>query len=163
MSVPHPLVLRSLRILLIVWLAFIAWASLLRFNFTLDALTPQAWWYFLDPNPFKPRTGRASLAWDVGINVVLFMPIGVGLWLHDRWAPMARCALPWLVGWAVLFSVVLQALQLFLPRRVASLSDAVWNAVGILLGVACAWVVWKTWHEVRASRGRSLPRRRSSS
>lgn len=163
MSVPHPIVLSCLRILLILWLAFIAWASLVRFNFSLDALTMDALWSFLDPNPFKARTGRASLAWDIGINVVLFMPIGVGLWLHNRWAPIARCPLPRLIAWAVLFSVGLQALQLLLPRRVASLSDAVWNGVGIVGGVGCAWMVWKTWHEVRSTRTRRLPRKRSAS
>lgn len=162
MSVPHPVVLLSLRLLLALWIGFIAFASLVRFNFTFDALTLEAWKVFLDADPFRERRGRASLAWDIGINLVLFMPIGFGLWLHHRWAPLPRLSLTRLTVIAIVYGVVLQVLQLFLPRRVASLSDAVWNAAGIVLGVFCAWLLWKTWTEVRASLPRSLPRRRSS-
>lgn len=162
MLVPHPFVLLGLRSLLLFWVGFIAFASLVRFNFTFDALTLETWWYFLDPNPFKPRTGRAGLAWDVGINVVLFMPIGIGLWIHDRWAPIPRLGVTRLVGLAIGYSVILQVLQLWLPRRVASLSDAVWNTVGLLTGVFIAWLTWKAWSEIRSSLPRNLSRSRSS-
>lgn len=166
MLVPHPVVLLSLRVLLILWIAFIAFASLARFNFTFDALTVEAWQIFLDANPFREHRGRASRAWDIGINLVLFMPIGFGLWLYNHWAPVSRLSLNRLTLIATAYGVALQALQLFLPRRVASLADAVWNAAGILLGIACAWLIWKTWRELRSSLPRSLShnlsRRRSS-
>lgn len=157
MSVPHPLAIHAVRFCLAFWLAFIAFASLVRFNFTLDALTFEAWQTFLDANPFRVHRGRASRAWDIGINLVLFMPIGFGLWVLNRWAPWPRLSLTRLTLIAIAYGVVLQVLQLFLPRRVASLSDAVWNAAGIVLGIACAWVLWKAWHEVRGglSRARS--------
>lgn len=157
MLVPHPFLLLGLRSLLLFWIAFIGFASLVRFNFTFDAFTIEAWWAFLDANPFRPRLGRASLLWDASINLVLFMPIGFGLWVHHRWAPLAHFSLNRLLVLAIAYGIILQVLQLWLPRRVASLSDAVWNTAGLFVGVACAWVIWKAWHEIRSG----LPRIRS--
>lgn len=162
MSVPHPLLLLSLRVLLALWISFIAFASLARFNFTFDALTIEAWRTFLDANPFREHGGRASRGWDIGINVILFMPIGFGLWVHDHWVPSTRLTLKRLLAFAVIYCVVLQALQLFLPRRVASLSDAVWNTAGLVAGAFVAWFVWKAWHEIRSSLPRRLSSRRAS-
>lgn len=144
----------ALRALLILWLLFIAYASLVPFNFTWDAFSTQAFWAFLDPNPFRPRAGRASLAFDAGLNLILFLPLGFALWFHNLRAPIRHLSLKPLFLIAFGYGVVLQFLQLYLPRRTASLSDAAWNAAGLVVGIALAWLFWKIGEEVMANRAR---------
>lgn len=151
--------LLALRATLALWLGFIAFASLVPFNWSLDAASMKAVWAFLDPNPFRARTGRASLAFDAGLNVLLFVPIGFGLWIHDHLAPLKRLSRKGLLFAGLIFAIALQALQLYLPRRVASLSDAVWNGIGLLAGAALAWLAWKTWQELAEARIRRAAKR----
>ncbi len=76
---------------------------------------------------------------DVVANVLLFVPLGALSWLLlGRWAvaPWQRLAVLLLAGF--LFGFALQVAQLWLPRRSPQLSDAVWNTLGLLAGVALA-------------------------
>ena len=154
MVAKFPYFLWALRLALIVLCAFIAFVSLMPFNWTFDALTGQAVAVFFDINPFQPHTGRVGLALDAGLNALLFAPLGFGLWVNDRRAPMRVLGLGRMLVLAVVYGTALQALQLFLPRRNAALSDAEWNGVGLLAGAAMAWLLWKAWHEIRSARAR---------
>ena len=79
-----------------------------------------------------------STSWgDLIGNVLLFMPLAAaGGWLmrQKSWA--------WRVGvigaGGALLGLALQVVQLALPMRTAALSDALWNAVGLGLGLALA-------------------------
>jgi hypothetical protein len=72
---------------------------------------------------------------DVVGNVVLFVPVGMLGWaLVRRWIGWRRTLIVLVVG--ALFAFALQVAQLFVPRRDAALSDVVWNALGLLIGMA---------------------------
>lgn len=78
---------------------------------------------------------------DVVGNVLLFVPLGVLATVAPIDTAPAR------VGWprfalamacGVLFAFVLQVLQIAIPARSAGLSDVLWNAVGMALGLTGA-------------------------
>jgi len=76
---------------------------------------------------------------DVVGNVVLFVPVGVlGLLALDdtRLRPALRGALVLCSG--VAFAFALQVVQIFVPARDAALSDVVWNALGLVIGLLLA-------------------------
>jgi hypothetical protein len=76
---------------------------------------------------------------DVVANVVLFVPVGALSWLVlDRWHVPAGRRVLWVLVGGFLFGLALQVLQLWLPRRFPQLSDAVWNGIGLVLGMALA-------------------------
>jgi VanZ family protein len=91
---------------------------------------------------------------DVAGNLVLFVPVG---WLGLRaWPLRPRGALwtalvIWLLGTA--YALALQVLQFWVPSRTPSVSDVLWNAVGMALGQLAAVV---------AARLRSLAEARTS-
>ena len=69
---------------------------------------------------------------DASDNFLLFIPLGIGLDAcfqggHKRF-------LAGLVAW-LLLGVGIQLVQLYLPTRTAAVSDALWNAVGMLFGI----------------------------
>lgn len=78
---------------------------------------------------------------DVAGNLVLFVPVG---WLGQRaWPPRRRGTVParlsiWTLG--VAYALALQVLQFWVPARAPSVSDVVWNAVGMAVGqLAATW------------------------
>lgn len=93
------------------------------------------------------------MAFDAVVNLLLFVPVGFGIWFHHFRAPLARVGLSRLSILAILFGAILQAMQLVLPSRTAALSDVEWNAVGVGVGLALAWMFWKIGEEVWATRG----------
>ena len=103
MVAKFPYFLWALRLALIVLCAFIAFVSLMPFNWTFDALTGQAVAVFFDINPFQPHTGRVGLALDAGLNALLFAPLGFGLWVNDRRAPMRVLGLGRMLVLAVVY------------------------------------------------------------
>jgi VanZ family protein len=116
-----------------VWLAWIVFALVVH-----GSLYP---WRFARP-------GSIAMAWDrmvhqpslwtslgdvVG-NVVLFVPVGMLGWaLVHRWIGWRRTLIVLALG--VAFAFVLQVAQLFIPYRSAALSDVLWNALGLLIGM----------------------------
>lgn len=105
----------------------IVYGTLVPFNFQWHR--PMAW-----PLPLLPPRGGDALA-----NVLVYVPMGIFLRLLLR-----RRGSWWLTEWAA--SVALAAglsygtelLQSFLPTRVPSLTDTVFNATGACVGVAIA-------------------------
>jgi VanZ family protein len=102
------------------WYPFSGWRSL--------GIAPFA--YLLDPMP------QYLTAFDVITNVLGYMPFGalVVLALYPRWRGALGVALA-LVAGAVL-SGTMEAVQTYLPTRVASNLDLASNTIGALLGAA---------------------------
>ena len=117
----------------IVWLAWIVAAlvthgSLYPWRFAMPPSLAQAWHDMLHQPSLWTTFG------DVIGNVVLFAPVGMLGWaLVRRWIGWRRTLIVLAVG--VAFAFVLQVAQLFVPRRDAALSDVVWNALGLLIGM----------------------------
>src|SRR5438477_4132389 len=73
--------------------------------------------------------------YDFLLNIIAYAPFGFFVaWLPARASPLARIALGAIVG-AVL-SFAMEWLQMFLPQRVASISDLASNTLGASLGAA---------------------------
>ncbi|WP_144111140.1 VanZ family protein [Paraburkholderia sp. BCC1886] len=102
------------------WYPFSGWRSL--------GLTPFA--YLSDPMP------QYLTAFDVVTNVLGYMPFGALLVLavYPRWRGALAVAAALLLGG--LLSGVMEAVQTYLPTRVASNLDLAANALGALLGAA---------------------------
>ena len=76
---------------------------------------------------------------DIVLNVILFLPFGALLFLHRAKGIAANRSVlaPALLG--MLFSVVIETTQCFLPTRTPSLVDVCTNTLGALLGAIAAW------------------------
>lgn len=119
------------------WIAFIVVAtlgSIYPFDFGMPAFPGQALADFLRSCCGTP--GRGDL---VG-NVLLFLPFGF-FGLLAMPASGARRRSAELLALGVLFALVLQILQIFLPSRDENLQDVVWNSAGTLAGILFAGVV----------------------
>ncbi|RDK04153.1 VanZ family protein [Paraburkholderia lacunae] len=86
--------------------------------------------YLFDPMP------QYLTAFDVVANVLGYMPFGalVVLAVYPRWRGTLAVALAFVLGG--LLSGVMEAVQTYLPTRVASNLDVAANALGALLGAA---------------------------
>jgi len=117
----------------IVWLAWgvgllVIHGSLYPWRFALPASLPDAWHHMVSQPSMWTTFG------DVLGNVVLFVPVGMLGWaLVHRWIGWRRTLIVLALG--VAFAFVLQLAQLFVPRRDAALSDVMWNALGLLIGM----------------------------
>lgn len=87
---------------------------------------------------FEGRWPRYWTRQDAWFNVLAYAPLGFLLTLspsHRRW-PWARVLVPFVIGF--LLSASLEALQTFIPGRVSSSLDLMFNTAGTLLGSAVA-------------------------
>lgn len=83
------------------------------------------WWGF---------TGRG----DALSNILLFVPFGYfGVQAYGRKA--------WLIIAALVLAVGVQVLQVYLPSRDPNLQDALWNMLGMAVGVSVAWLPLHKW------------------
>jgi VanZ family protein len=112
--------------------AFIIYGSLFPFDFVTDGLPLER--FLAEDHIFGNRV-------DAIDNFFLFLPLGVSLYLAFRpgWARWTAAALS-----VLLLAIGIQVLQLYLPSRVASLSDAFWNTVGMGAGLLVATRVRRT-------------------
>lgn len=78
---------------------------------------------------------------DVAGNVVLFVPIGVATVYATAHASGQWWRRALYVCGVAGFALLLQIAQIYLPARNAALSDALWNSVGALLGIAVGQAV----------------------
>jgi VanZ family protein len=120
--------------LLFAVLALIAYGSLYPFNFKpdaieggmLEALRQLSW----------ARAGRG----DRISNVLLYLPLGfcLFLWLELRMRRVPSIVVATTIG--ALVSLAIEVAQVYVSRRVPSLTDLVLNASGTLLGAAGGWI-----------------------
>jgi VanZ family protein len=107
------------------WAILVAYASLYPFV-PLRMPGPDALAVFLRP--------KVLLEFDVVTNAIAYMPLGALAFLllrgaGDAWAARARA-----VAACAAFSVLMEALQLFVTHRVSSLYDVLANATGAFAG-----------------------------
>ena len=108
----------------------------------IDAsLFPFGGWRDLGLSPYAYLSAdwpRRALPFDLFVNALGYLPLGFvgGLALHPRLRGASMVAVSTLG--CVLLSVHLEALQTYLPARVASTSDVLANGVGALLGAIAA-------------------------
>jgi VanZ family protein len=105
---------------------FIVYGSLFPFDFAADPLPLAS--FFAEHDLFANQS-------DAIDNFFLFVPLGVAL--HASFARPAGRALGSLLS-VLLLAVGIQLIQLYLPSRTASVSDAVWNTVGMGTGLLVA-------------------------
>ena len=93
------------------------------------------------------RYSAADLDWpDIFINVVGFIPLGAVLFAYFQAPPATWRHSAWLAFLvSVGASILIEALQLYLPSRDSSLIDVASNTIGAALGVLCAYAVIRTW------------------
>ncbi|HDR9241262.1 TPA: VanZ family protein [Burkholderia vietnamiensis] len=117
--------------------AFAAYAALVVYA----SLYPFEGWVSLGIGPFDYLLAplqRYVTVFDVATNVLGYMPFGAlgVLALHPRWRGVAATLV--VTGLGVLLSGTMEALQTYLPTRVASNLDLGANALGALLGASLA-------------------------
>lgn len=123
-------VTRALWVLTVLSVTYGSWYPL---QFARPASLHAAWSHMLFDAGWWEGTG------DVLANVMLFVPLGALTWRllgHTGMRRWRRLALVLAGGFA--FGFALQVGQLWLPRRWPQLSDAVWNTLGLLLGIGAA-------------------------
>lgn len=117
---------------LILWLAVLAgviFLSVWPFNFDMTLATPKAWAAFWSSWGWGERISN-NIA-----NAAIFVPVGwLGMLAFRRWTVFLSVAMVAGVAAAVAFGV--QAAQLFLEWRHATLVDFVWNMIGLVPGLA---------------------------
>jgi len=122
----------ALPLLLLIVAALIVYGSLYPFEFALANADSRALHRLLTIDPLG--TSRS----DILANVALFVPFGlVGVTaVSGRGLRPVRILLVLLFGLAL--AVALQIVQLFIPSRVPTLTDVVWNGLGLALGALAA-------------------------
>lgn len=119
------------------WLHLVCWVLVIH-----GSLYP--WAFAWPPTGFQgawrslwaPVTLWSGLG-DVVGNIALFVPLGVLMFLDCEAVAVRMSSLVVLVV-GTLFALTLQVLQIFVPGRDPELSDVVWNALGLLLGLLAA-------------------------
>ena len=134
--------------LALVYLGLIVYASLYPFsNWRDQGVDP--WWFLMAPLP-KYWTG-----FDVVSNVLGYMPLGFFLALSALRTGRERYALALAMLAALLLSLAMEVLQVYLPDRVPSNLDLMLNVAGGALGAGSAWSlerlgVLQRWSRFRA-------------
>jgi VanZ family protein len=122
----HETSARPARVMLLAMTLFIVYGSLFPFDFTAQ------------PLPLSSFLGEYHLFANRGDaidNFFLFVPMGVAL--QASFARTRERALGAVLSVLVL-AIGIQLVQLWLPSRTASVSDAVWNTVGMAAGMLVA-------------------------
>ncbi len=121
---PKPMAtLRPSAYVALAFAVFIVYGALFPFNFVSNPMPVET--VFADWNPFRNRS-------DAVDNIALFLPLGAALWFA---CPSSASRWTLAVASWLLLSVGLQLAQLYLPSRVASMTDAINNAFGLLIGM----------------------------
>jgi VanZ family protein len=111
---------------LVVWALLIAYASLYPFvPLRLPSIEAVAGFF---------STPRYVIRSDIAFNVVAYLPLGMLACLYFRGVGQGRFAIAKAVALAAGYSLLMEALQLFVPNRHVSPLDLAANAAGALLG-----------------------------
>jgi VanZ family protein len=128
------------RVFLLAISLFIVYGSLFPFDFASQPLPLES--FFAEHELFANRS-------DAIDNFFLFVPLGVAL--HMSFAKPAGRVLGAILS-VLLLAVGIQLIQLYLPSRTASVSDAFWNTAGMLAGLVVAARVRKALGSQLAAR-----------
>jgi VanZ family protein len=126
------------RLMLILYLCLVAYASLTPFNFSIISHL-KIWSWLLAPTP------RYIPIFDVLSNVIGYLPFGflMVVSLFPKFLKWQAFIITLFLGMA--FSGVLESLQTYLPTRIPSLIDLYSNALGVLIGALFALPMSPQW------------------
>lgn len=127
-------------VLLAAVVVFIVYGSLFPFDFASEGLPLER--FFAESAPFANQS-------DAIDNFFLFVPLGIALQLAFR-RPAARIAAALLA--VLVLAIGIQLVQLYLPSRTASLSDAFWNSAGMGAGFLVAARVRRSFQRQLSAR-----------
>ena len=123
--------------MIIVWIivtVIIVYGSLFPFNFQAHELNQVAFDLFL-------QSWRDRSSWgDLLSNIALFVPYGAAGMLSTRSFRFTTLSVFLVLASGLILAVGLQFAQLYLPGRIAALNDAMWNVLGLTLGIFFAFV-----------------------
>ncbi|MDR3352264.1 MAG: VanZ family protein [Zoogloeaceae bacterium] len=131
---PRPAAERLFRWLALVWSVLTVYGSLYPFSGgARGAIDPFAW--------LNLRWPQYWTAFDMGVNVLVYLPLGFCVTLALRGCFRRRLVAPFLATlWGVFLSFAMESLQSWLPSRVASNLDLLCNSLGTLAGsLIAAW------------------------
>ncbi|MEE9222502.1 MAG: VanZ family protein [Nitrosomonadaceae bacterium] len=112
----------------------IAYGSLFPFDFQAYDLNWATFDLFL-------RSWQARSSWgDLLGNIILFVPFGIVGMLSTRTLRFVSLNVLLVLVSGLILAVGLQFAQLYLPGRIAALKDAIWNTLGLTLGMFFALV-----------------------
>ncbi len=112
----------------------IAYGSLFPFDFQTNDLNWATFDLFL-------RSWQARSSWgDLLGNIILFVPFGIAGMLSTRNLRFVSLNIFLVLASGLILAVCLQFAQLYLPGRTAALNDAIWNTLGLVLGMFFALV-----------------------
>jgi hypothetical protein len=115
----------------LLWLLCLAVTTLAPFDFTADLDTSAR-----VRDAFRPLVAE-SVPTHIGLNVLLFVPLGVLLVYDPRYAKSAGLPVALRAAVAgVVISCCIEAAQLFLADRVSSIIDVGANALGAIAGAS---------------------------
>jgi VanZ family protein len=107
----------------------ITYGSLFPFNFQIYDLNWVTFDLFL-------RSWQDRSSWgDLIGNVILFVPFGVAGTLSTKNPRFVSLSFILVLVGGLILAIGLQFAQLYLPGRTAALNDAIWNALGLTLGM----------------------------
>lgn len=120
-----------------VYALFVAYGTLLPFQFVADRQALQARPGSVNWNPVHLVTGVPTPPADLVLNIFFFVPLGI-IGLHaqnrrPRWAAVLRCTAA-----GAMLSVAVEALQFFIPARNPATSDVLTNVLGTFVGAVSA-------------------------
>jgi len=137
--------------MIVIWIVvtvIIVYGSLFPFNFQAQDLN----WTIFDL--FLQSWDDRSSWGDLLSNIALFVPFGVAGMLSTRNLRFPLLNVLLVLASGLILAVGLQFAQLYLPGRIAALNDAIWNILGLTLGIFFALVankyILKLQIEVRA-------------
>ena len=126
--------------MIVIWMivtVLIVYGSLFPFNFQAYDLNWVTFNLFLQS--WHDRTSWGDLL----SNIALFVPFGVAGMLSTRNLRFASLNVLLVLASGLILAVGLQFVQLYLPGRIAALNDAIWNILGLTLGMFFALVANK--------------------
>ena len=112
----------------------ITYVSLFPFDFQTNDLNQATFDLFI-------RSWQARSSWgDLLGNIILFIPFGIAGILSTRNLRFVSLNVLLVLVSGLVLAVGLQFAQLYLPGRIAALNDAIWNTLGLTLGMFFALV-----------------------
>ncbi len=121
----------------VIWIivtVIITYGSLFPFDFQTNDLNWATFDLFI-------RSWQARSSWgDLLGNIILFIPFGFAGILSTRNLRFASLNVLLVLASGLILAVGLQFAQLYLPWRIAALNDAIWNTLGLTLGMFFALV-----------------------
>ena len=99
---------------------------------------------------------RYLTATDIALNVAAYLPLGTMLFAALRPRLRAAWAFAFATLIAILLSLALENMQMFLPSRIASNVDLLANGAGAAIGALVAWSLTRTSNSLAALRERAV-------